>query len=137
MKDPVIGASASYGNLSAGTHTFELRNMSGVVYVDGFCLENATSSGSPTSGPGATTNSSSVSVPANAYSVSVVAQASVPVQILFIDPTGLTLASADNSTGLAVLDVPVNAAGIYTVKVVNLSLGPVEVWTAATPNVNR
>ena len=50
---------------------------------------------------------------------------------------GLTLASADNSSGLAVLDVPVSRTGIYTVQVINLSLGPVQVWTAATPNVKR
>jgi hypothetical protein len=139
MKDPVTGASAVYGNLAGGTHTFELRNMTGVVYLDGFCLENATSTGSPASGPGATTSSSSVNVPANAYSVSIVAEAAnnLPIRVLFLDPAGLTLASADNSSGPAVLTVPVSASGLYTVKTVNLSVGPVEVWTAATVNVNR
>jgi hypothetical protein len=138
-KAPVTGVSASYGNLTSGSHTFELRNMTGVVYVDGFCFENATSAGSPSSGPGATTSSSSVNVPANAYSVSIVAEAAgnLPIKVLFVDPSGLTLASSDNSSGLAVLDVPVTQGGTYLIKIVNLSLGPVEVWTAATPNVNR
>ena len=113
--------------------------MSGNVYVDGFCLTDATSTGSPVSGPGATSTSSSVNAPDNTNSVSVVAEAAgdLPIKIVLVDPSGLTLASADNSSGLAVLDVPVSRAGIYTVQVINLSLGPVQVWTAATPNVNR
>jgi len=113
--------------------------MSGAVYVDGFCLENASSTGTPTSGPGATSTSPSVQVPANAYSVSVVAESTggVPIQLALIDPTGVTLATADNSSGFAVLDVPVTSAGTYAIQVINLSVGPVEVWTAATPNVKR
>ena len=138
-KAPAFGASASYGDLGSGNHTFELRNMSGAVYLDGFCLENASSTGTPTSGPGATSTSPSVQVPANAYSVSVVAEstAGVPIQLALIDPTGVTLATADNSSGFAVLDVPVTSAGTYAIQVINLSVGPVEVWTAATPNVKR
>jgi hypothetical protein len=138
-KAPVAGVSAVYGGLAAGAHTFELRNMSGVVYVDGFCLENGTSTGSPTSGPGATTSSSSVNVPANAYSVSIVAESTgdLPIKIVLVDPTGLALASSDNSSGLAVIDAPVTVGGTYLVQVVNLSAGPVTFWTAATPNVSR
>ena len=138
-KSPVPGASVSYGGLAAGSHTFELRNLSGVAYLDGFCLEHATSTGTPASGPAATSTSSSVSAPPNTYSVSVVAEAAgnLPIRIALLDPNGLTLATADNSSGLAVLDVPVSAVGTYTVQVINLSLGPVDVWTAATPNVKR
>ena len=138
-KSPTPGASISYGGLASGSHTFELRNLSGNVYLDGFCLENATSVGAPTGGPGATSSSSSVEAPPGTYSVSVVAEAAggLPIKLALIDPNGLTLAVADNSSGLAVLDVPVSAGGIYAVQVINLSLGPVDVWTAATPNVQR
>jgi hypothetical protein len=136
-KNPAVGASVSYSGIAAGTHIFEIRNMSGNVYVDGFCFEDATSAGAPSTGPGATTSSSTVNVPANAYSVSLVSESSLPVSLALVDPSGLTLATANSSSGVAVLTVPVNAAGTYLVKVVNLNLGPVEVWTAATPNVRR
>ena len=136
-KSPATGASVSYGGLAAGAHTFELRNMSGNVYIDGFCLENASSTGTPASGPGATSNSSSVNVPANAYSVSLISESSLPISIALVDPNGLTLSTATSSNGLAVMTVPVTKGGTYLVKVINLNLGPVEVWTAATPNVSR
>jgi hypothetical protein len=138
-KSPIPGASVSFGGLTPGSHTFAIRNMSGNVYVDGFCLTDATSTGMPVSGPGATSTSSSVNAPDNTNSVSVVAEAAgdLPIKIVLVDPSGLSLATADNSSGLAVLDVPVSKAGLYTVQVINLSLGPVQVWTAATPNVNR
>lgn len=136
-KNPAVGGSVSYGGLTAGTHIFEIRNMSGNVYVDGFCLENATSTATPATGPAATTSSSTVDVPANAYSVSLVSESTLPVSLSLVDPNGVTLATANSSSGLAVLTVPVNAAGTYLVKVINLNLGPVEVWTAATPNVHR
>lgn len=138
-KSPALGASAVYGGLAAGAHTLEIRNMSGVVYVDGFCLENATSSGAPASGPAATTASTSVAVPANATSVSVVAESTgdLPIKIVLLDPNGVALATSDNASGLAVIDTPVTQAGTYVIQVINLSAGPVEVWTAATPNVTR
>jgi hypothetical protein len=31
------------------------------------------------------------------------------------------------------LDVPVNGAGLYSIQVINLGLGPVTVWSATTP----
>jgi hypothetical protein len=138
-KSPIPGASVTFGGLTPGSHTFELRNLSGNVYVDGFCLTDATSTGTPASGPGKTSSSSSVEAPDNTQSVSVVAESTgdLPIRLVLVDPTGLTLATADNSSGLAVLDVPVSRTGIYTVQVLNLSLGPVQVWTAATPNVKR
>jgi hypothetical protein len=138
-KAPALGSSVSYGGLAAGAHTFEIRNMSGNVYLDGFCLENATSTGTPASGPGATTNSSSVNVPANAYSVSILAEATgnLPISVALVDPAGLTLATATNTSGVAAMTVPVSQGGIYVIKVINLSIGPVEFWTAATPNGTR
>lgn len=149
-KAPQFGAKAEFANLSSGSHTFEIRNMSGVVYVDRFCIESGSSSGTASSGPGATTTSSSslggaqeaasqISVPANAQSISVVAEATpqVGVQVVLISPTGLTLATADTSSGLAVISQPVTQGGVYLLKTVNLSLGPVEVWSAVTPRVTR
>jgi len=41
------------------------------------------------------------------------------------------------ATDLALIDLPVSAQGTYMIKVVNVSLGPVQVWTAATPTVAR
>ena len=138
-KSPATGASVSYGGLAGGTHTFVLRNMSGAVYIDGFCLENASSAGTPATGPAATTSSSSVNVPNNAYSVSVVAESvgDLPISVSLISPAGLTLATSNNSSGLAVMNVPVTSGGTYLLQVVNLSGGPIEVWTAATPNTTR
>lgn len=141
---------AKYAGLGPGKHTFELRNLTDAVYIDGFCLENSVSYAQPTSGPGQTSiNSSSVGVgqqasssltlPANAKEVSVLAEASggLPIRLVLIDPAGLTLKIADSANGVAVLNAPVQQGGLYTIKVVNISLGPVEVWTAATPLVTR
>jgi hypothetical protein len=35
-------------------------------------------------------------------------------------------------TGITSIDVPVSATGVYLVKVVNASAGPVTIWSAAT-----
>lgn len=147
---PVFGATTVYANLPAGTHTFELRNMSGVVYVDRFCLENATagaaaatalgptSSSSGTQGP-AQESVSPLDVPANAQAISIVAEStpSLPLKIVLIDPTGIALAVSDDASGMAVIDQPVTRGGPYLVKVLNLGLGPVQIRTAATPLVTR
>ena len=137
-KAPAVGASVTY-NLSSGSHVFELRNMSGNVYVDGFCMENATTSGTAASGPGNTSASSTVNVPANAYSVSVFGEAlgTLPVSVALIDPNGLTLATTNVIAGNAVMTVPVTTSGTYTVKVINTNAVPVDIWTVATPNLKR
>jgi len=149
-RTPAYGASVQFANLAAGSHTLEIRNMSGTVYVDRFCLDSAASTGAPSTGPGATTaNSASpaagttvtslLAVPAGATAISVIAEATpqVPVKIVLVDPTGLSLAVSDNSSGFAVINQPVTQSGTYMIKVINLSLGPVQVWTAATPTVTR
>jgi hypothetical protein len=149
-REPVFGAKAEYAGLTAGQHTLEIRNMSDAVYIDRFCLESSVSTGSPASGPGQTTSNSSalgaaqeavsqVVVPSNATSLSVIAESApqLPVRVVLVSPAGLTLATADNSTGLATITQPVTAGGVYLVKVVNLSLGSVNVWTASTAQVNR
>lgn len=147
---PQFGFSARYTGLAAGDHTVELRNFKGAGYIDGFCLDAAYSTAAPASGPGQTTSSSgnagigqsllqNVAVPPGAQSLSVVAEATpnVPLQLVVVAPNGAILASATSTNGLAVLNTPVSAAGMYVVKTVNVSAGPVSVWTAATPQVNR
>ncbi len=148
-RTPAFGSRIEIANLAAGAHVLELRNMRDAVYVDRFSLENSASAGSPQSGPGATSASSgvrlpgetstSITVPADATSISVVAEstAQTPLSLVLVAPNGLTLATADNSSGFAVIEQPVAGGGVYLVKVVNLSLGPIEVWTAATPEVPR
>jgi hypothetical protein len=71
--------------------------------------------------------------------LSVVAEPSVnvPIQLVLIDPSGAVVQTADASSGFAVIQTPVSGSGIYVVKLVNVGLGPVSVWTAATPLVAR
>ena len=139
-----------FSNLSAGSHTFEIKNMSGVVYVDRFSLESAGSNASPPTGPGATSNesasapggqasSSSYQMQPGSQELSIAAESSavVPFKVLLIDPNGLTLQTADASFGSAVLNVPVTQSGVYVIKVVNLSLGPLQFTTTTTPTVRR
>ena len=106
--------------------------------------------GSPTSGPGQSTSNdssvnagqeskSNVSLGTNARALSIVAETSgnLPVKLALVSPTGLTLQIVDAVNGVAVLTTPVTTGGIYTVKVINVNLGPVQVWTVATPTVAR
>lgn len=150
-REPIFGANVSINGLAPGSHTIALRNMTDAVYVDRFCLESSATSGRAASGPAATSSSTStvgagqqavaqLTVPAEAQSISVVAEAtpSALVRIVLVDPAGLSIATSDSSSsGLATLSVPVTRSGVYLVKVVNLSVGPVSVWSAATPRVTR
>ncbi|MEA2337215.1 MAG: hypothetical protein QOE82_1222 [Thermoanaerobaculia bacterium] len=152
MQNPQFSASFSqkYGPLQPGAHTLEIRG-NGVTYLDSFALESSSSNASPASGPGATTSSTStlsigqelvsqITVPANAESVSVIvsAPAGMLVRAGLVGTTGIVLATADTaSNGVATLTVPVTQGGIYLVKTLNLSLGPVSVFTATTPQLTR
>jgi len=139
-----------FGGLSAGAHKLEIKNLTGVVYVDRFCLQNSVTTTQPTTGPGSTTTqSSSVSasqtsnsgfpVPAGAQEISVVAESSldVPYKLVLINPSGVALQTVDASNGVAVLNSTVNQSGIYVIKVVNVSLGPLQFTVTATPLVCR
>ncbi|MGH9873409.1 MAG: PKD domain-containing protein, partial [Pyrinomonadaceae bacterium] len=155
MRDPEftnagIPYSIKYVGLAPGQHKFELRNLTDAVYFDRVCVESASSNSEPTAGPGQTSSSSSsintgqqsstsLSAPSNTTAISVLAEASVglPIKLLLVDPTGLTLKTVDSTNGVAVLNSPVSGSGLYTIKVVNVSLGPVQVWTVATPFVTR
>jgi hypothetical protein len=147
---PQFGFSSRYGGLKPGSHTLQISVTTGVAYVDSFCLESSASNAQPTSGPGQTTTSSntltpgqqvvqSLTLPAGTLAISVVAEPSVavPIQLVLVDPLGKVLQTADASSGLAVIEQPVTQTGIYLIKLVNAGLGPVSVWTAATPLVSR
>ncbi|HEY3123924.1 MAG TPA: hypothetical protein VGK70_07640, partial [Thermoanaerobaculia bacterium] len=114
------------------------------------CLESSSSNASPSSGPGATTGGLStlaagqsllqpLALGAQTQAIALVAEpaSNVPIQLLLIDPSGGILQTADASSGLAVIETPVSASGTYLIKLVNLGLGPVTIWTAATPLVAR
>jgi hypothetical protein len=150
MKDPVFGSTAEFDGLAPGRHTLQIKSMTGAVYVDRFGLESSTPSGNPPSGPGPTTTAdrslpagqlSNLGLPvgSNATAISAVAVASgnVPIRLVLLGPSGLTLTTADSSGGIASLTAPVSAAGTYTIRVINLSLGPIQVWAATTPTVSR
>jgi hypothetical protein len=150
LQSPIFGANVSYANLSAGTHTLEIRPTKGAVYIDGFRLESASSSAAPTSGPGQTSSGTNIlgagqellqnlSVGQGTQAISVIAatNAAVPLKLVLISPSGGVLATVNASGGVAVIDTPVSAQGIYVIKAVNVSLGPIEVWTAKTPLMTR
>jgi hypothetical protein len=142
--------SVQFSGLSAGAHKLEIKNLSGVVYVDSFCLQNSASTSQPAMGPGATSNQSGsvsagqtftngVSVPSGAQEISVVAESSlnVPYKLVLVNPSGVALQTVDASNGVAVLNSTVSQSGTYLIKVVNVSLGPLQFTTTATPLVKR
>jgi len=150
IKDPVFGAKIEFANLAPGQHKVEIKNMSDTVYVDRFCLESSASTGQSTSGPGntATTTSNlsagqqllnSLPVASGATAISVVAASNnnLPIKLALISPSGAVLQVAESTNGVAVINAPITQSGTYIVKTINLSLGPVQVWTAATPTVKR
>jgi PKD repeat protein len=146
---PVLGASVSVPLSSSGSHTFALQNAKGLDFVDQICVTDGSSNAQPTSAPGETTTSSSQSVskggdldsllfaPPNAKSISMLAlsSTSVPFAVTVVDALGNVIHTARSSNGVASLDVPVSGLGLYTVRVVNLGLGPLSVWSAATPQL--
>jgi hypothetical protein len=139
-----------YTGLTSGNHKLEIKNMSGVVYLDRLCLESSSATGQPTSGPGTTSNESSTAAPGQTASsnyqpqpgseeITVTAESSlsVPFKVVLVDPSGLTLQTADAVSGIATVTAPVNQQGVYVIKVVNLSLGPLQFTTTTTPLVKR
>lgn len=149
LQAPQFGFSQTYGPLQGGAHRIEIRSSGGAAYLDKFCLENSSSNATPASGPGATTTNNNsilagrevaipINVPANATSLSMAAVATGGlVKIVLVDPKGLTLKFSDTANGVAVLDQNVTQGGLYIVKLINLGLGPVQVWSVVTPQVKR
>jgi hypothetical protein len=139
-----------YANIPAGSHVLAIRVARDAAYLDRIVLESSTSNAQPAAGPGQTSTETStllpgaqsllsLSLPAGTQAVSVVAASSpeLPVQLVLLSPTGVALSTANSTSGVAVLNQAVTQPGLYTVKVVNVGLGPVQVWTAATPLVTR
>jgi hypothetical protein len=151
-RQPVFGSwrSFNYVATAGGHHRLELRPAGNATYIDGFCLGSATATGSPGAGPGTTTEASStqtagqsvlrsVTLPAGTQAISIAAETSsnVPVQLLLLSPTGQVVQTVNSSAGVAILEAPITQGGVYVIKTVNLSLGPVQIWTVATPLVGR
>jgi len=148
MRTPEYGYNVKFDGLSNGAHTLELRNINGSVYVDSFTLSNATTNSTPFSGPGQTSSSTntvnagsellqSVNVEQGATALSVMAESNAPIRLVVVDPSGSIVGISDASDGSASVNMPINQGGTYLVKVVNLSAGPVEVFTASTALVAR
>lgn len=150
LQSPVFGANVSYANLSPGQHRLEIRPTKGAVYIDGFRLDSASSYAAPTSGPGQTSSGTNtigagqellqnLSAGPGTQAISVVAatNTAVPLKLVLISPSGGVVATADALDGVAVINTPVSQQGIYVMKVVNLSVGPLQVWTASTALENR
>ena len=151
-KAPVFGSSRSfnYNAKSTGHHTLEIRPIKDAVFVDGFCLGTATTTGTPTASPGATTQSTAtessgqtelttLSLPSGTKAISIAVESSlkVPIQLVLVDPSGRIVQTVNSSSGLAILETPLSQGGTYIFKTINLSLGPVQVWSVATPLVSR
>jgi hypothetical protein len=110
-------------------------------------VTDGSSSSQPTSAPGETTTSTDtvqsgekldpdeLFVPVNAKSIEVLAESSTsaPYAVAVVDALGNVIHSARSSNGIASLDVPVSGFGLYSIQVINLGVGPVTVWSAATP----
>jgi len=82
---------------------------------------------------------SSITLPTGTQAISVAAEPSVavPIQLVLINPSGTMVQTVNSSSGVAILEAPITQSGVYTIKIVNLSLGPVQIWSVATPLVSQ
>lgn len=142
--------SIKFEGLSAGQHTLEIRNLNGGATVDKFTVTSGNSTATPAAGPGTTTSNTSlvglgqdiirnVTVNSATSEIAVMADSNlnVPFRLILIDPSGAIVQSVEASNGTAVIEKPVTQTGTYLVKVVNLSVGPIQVFSATTPYVVR
>lgn len=141
---------SSYEGLSTGAHTLEIRNLNGTAYVDKFTLRSSTSNASPTAGPGATSSETStvnlggnitksITVQPGTSEIAVMAEtaSNAPIRLVLIDPSGSIVNTSEATNGVAVIETPVTQSGTYLFKIINLSVGPIQVFTATTPLVVR
>ena len=61
----------------------------------------------------------------------------MPIQFVLINPSGTVVQTANSSSGVAILEAPITQSGVYIIKTVNLSVGPVQIWSVATPLVSQ
>jgi hypothetical protein len=141
----------NYSSTMGVHHTLEIRPIHDGVFIDGFCLPpSATPTGTPAAHPGATFQSlatqsagqallSSITLPTGTQAISIAAEPSVavPIQLVLIDPSGTVVQTVNSSSGVAILEAPITQSGVYIIKIVNLSLGPVQIWSVATPLVSQ
>ena len=149
-RSPVFSTSASKSfPITPGDHTLEIRPIKDAVYVDGFCLGSGTATGTPATRPGNTSESlvtqsagqallSNITLPSGTQAISIAAESNVaaPIQLVLINPSGTVVQTVKSSTGVAVLEAPITQSGVYIIKTVNLSVGPVQIWSVATPLVS-
>jgi hypothetical protein len=151
-RSPIFGVSTSYpyGMTANGQHTLEIRPIHDAVFIDRFCIGDATPTGTPAAHPGTTSQSlatqsagqallSSITLPTGTQAISIAAEPSVavPIQLVLIDPSGTVVQTVNSSSGVAILEAPITQSGVYIIKIVNLSLGPVQIWSVATPLVSQ
>jgi len=149
---PVFGVSQTfnYNGTVDGHHKLELRPQRDASYIDGFCLGSATATGTPLAGPGLTTQATntvnagqsslrSITLPTGTQAISIAAESNsaLPIQLVLLSPTGQVLQTVNSSSGVAILEAPITQGGVYVIKSVNLSLGPLQIWTVSTPYVQR
>jgi len=118
-RSPNFGASKSfpYGATPGGHHTLEIRPIRDAIFIDGFCIGNATVTGSPASHPGTTSESlatqsagqallKSITLPAGTQAISIAAESSVavPIQLVLINPSGTVVQTVQSSSGVAILE---------------------------------
>jgi hypothetical protein len=141
----------SYSSTMGVHHTLEIRPIHDGVFIDGFCLpHSATPTGTPAAYPGATSQSlatqsagqtllSSITLPTGTQAISIAAEPSVavPIQLVLINPSGAVVQTVNSSSGVAILEAPITQSGVYTIKTVNLSAGPMQIWSVATPLVSQ
>ena len=84
-------------------------------------------------------STSALNLGSNATEISAFAEttSAVPIKLAVVDPTGLTVKIVDAVNGIAIINTPVNRSGLYTIKVINVGIGPIEVWTLVTPTNRR
>ncbi len=68
-----------------------------------------------------------------AISVAVESNLNVPMQSVLLGSSGKLVRTVNSSSGVAILEAPISKSGVYIIKTVNLSLGPIQVWSLATP----
>ena len=76
---------------------------------------------------------SSITLPTGTQAISAEPSVAVPIQLVLINPSGTMVQTVNSSSGVAILEAPITQSGVYTIKIVNLSLGPVQIWSVATP----
>jgi hypothetical protein len=148
---PAFAVSINVPVEADGTHTFELRNANGEVYVDRLTVTNGTSNAQPATSPGQTQTSSTslspgvaqsttITAPSNAVTLTVLTESSVsvPYTLAILNMKGSVLTTSKSSAdGIASVEVPATPGTKYVVQLLDVGVGPVTVWSATTPDVSH